>query len=204
MHSYAYIYIPIFKNNKLKISWRQQMVMTPTDKPNELSIPSITIHWMPPSSSFFCFVFVFVFRDRVSLCSPGCPGTHSVNQAGLKLRNLPASASQMLRLKVCTTTARLHAPFYELGMARRLGPSSRLQVGSRIGLQPAGTWSWAMKRLQSSGSDPYFRKVDPTAPWGMAPSKCRRHGGVRVRAIAAIQANKKPMRPISMTMGLER
>ena len=24
----------------------------------------------------------FVFRDRVFLCSPGCPGTHSVDQAG--------------------------------------------------------------------------------------------------------------------------
>jgi hypothetical protein len=23
------------------------------------------------------------FQDRVSLCSPGCPGTHSVDQAGL-------------------------------------------------------------------------------------------------------------------------
>jgi hypothetical protein len=33
-----------------------------------------------------------VFRDRVPLCSPGCPGTHSVDQAGLELRNLPASA----------------------------------------------------------------------------------------------------------------
>jgi hypothetical protein len=43
---------------------------------------------------FVClFVFVFVFRDRVSLYSPGCPGTHFVEQAGLKLRNLPASAS---------------------------------------------------------------------------------------------------------------
>jgi len=28
---------------------------------------------------------------RVSLCSPGCPGTHSVNQAGLDLRDLCAS-----------------------------------------------------------------------------------------------------------------
>jgi hypothetical protein len=55
---------------------------------------------------FFWFVFVFVFRDRVSLCSPGCPGTHSVDQAGLKLRNPPASASQVLGLKVCVTTAR--------------------------------------------------------------------------------------------------
>jgi hypothetical protein len=27
----------------------------------------------------------FVFGDRVSLCSPGCPGTHSVDQAGLEL-----------------------------------------------------------------------------------------------------------------------
>jgi hypothetical protein len=38
--------------------------------------------------------------------SPGCPGTHSVDQAGLKLRNPPASASQMLELKACATTAR--------------------------------------------------------------------------------------------------
>ena len=37
-----------------------------------------------------------VFRDRVSLGS--CLGTHSVDQAGLKLRNLPASASQELGL----------------------------------------------------------------------------------------------------------
>jgi hypothetical protein len=34
-----------------------------------------------------------------SLCSPGCPGTHSVDQAGLELRNPPASASQVLGLK---------------------------------------------------------------------------------------------------------
>jgi hypothetical protein len=41
----------------------------------------------------------------VSLCSPGCPGTHSVDQAGLELRNLLASASQVLGLKACATTA---------------------------------------------------------------------------------------------------
>ena len=45
------------------------------------------------------------FRDRLSLCTLGCPGTHSVDQADLKLRNPPASASQVLGLKVCTTTA---------------------------------------------------------------------------------------------------
>jgi hypothetical protein len=54
----------------------------------------------------FClFVYLFlVFQDRVSLYSPGCPGTHFVDQAGLKLRNLPASASQVLGLKACAIT----------------------------------------------------------------------------------------------------
>jgi hypothetical protein len=32
----------------------------------------------------FVCLFVLFFRDRVSLCSPGCPGTHSVDQAGLE------------------------------------------------------------------------------------------------------------------------
>ena len=53
---------------------------------------------------FVCLVGWLVFRDRVSLCSPGCPGTHFIDQAGLELRNPPASASQVLGLKACTTT----------------------------------------------------------------------------------------------------
>jgi hypothetical protein len=53
-------------------------------------------------------VFFFLdFRDRVSLCSPGCPETHSVEQTGLELGNPPASASQVLGLKACATTAQL-------------------------------------------------------------------------------------------------
>jgi hypothetical protein len=60
---------------------------------------------------FFFSFFFFVFRDRVSLCSPGCPGTHFVDQAGLELRNLPASASRVLGLKVCTTTPGLCISF---------------------------------------------------------------------------------------------
>jgi hypothetical protein len=48
---------------------------------------------------FWGFCFVLFFQDRVSLCSPGFPGTHFVDQAGLQLRNLPASASQVLGLK---------------------------------------------------------------------------------------------------------
>jgi hypothetical protein len=45
-----------------------------------------------------------VFQNRVSLYSPGCPETHSVDQAGLELRNPPASASRVLGLKACTIT----------------------------------------------------------------------------------------------------
>jgi hypothetical protein len=49
------------------------------------------------------YIHTWFFQDRVSLCSPDCPGTHSVDQAGLKLRNLPASASPVLGLKACAT-----------------------------------------------------------------------------------------------------
>jgi hypothetical protein len=63
-------------------------------------------HWLLSllrTHLFFFFFFFLVFRDRVSLCSLGCPGTHSVDQAGLELRNSPASASQVLGLKACAT-----------------------------------------------------------------------------------------------------
>jgi hypothetical protein len=50
------------------------------------------------------FDLFFFFQDRVSLCSPGYPGIHFVDQGGLKLRNSPASASQVLGLKACATT----------------------------------------------------------------------------------------------------
>jgi hypothetical protein len=75
--------------------------------------PSITL--LSPSSPSFrlehaalsalpgSFFFFFFFRDRVSLCSSGCPGTHFVDQTGLELGNLPASASQVLGLKACAT-----------------------------------------------------------------------------------------------------
>jgi hypothetical protein len=49
----------------------------------------------------FCFVLFF---KTGFLCSPGCPGTYFVDQAGLELRNPPASASRVLGLKACATT----------------------------------------------------------------------------------------------------
>ena len=55
---------------------------------------------IPPDivRKFFWFGLVWFgfFQDRVSLCSLGCPGTHSVDQAGLELRDLPASLNIFL------------------------------------------------------------------------------------------------------------
>jgi hypothetical protein len=65
-------------------------------------------HYAWLAFSFFLFFFFLVFRDRVSLCSPGYPGTHSVDQVGLELRNPPASASRVLGLKACATTPGWH------------------------------------------------------------------------------------------------
>jgi hypothetical protein len=64
-------------------------------------------------SAFFETSFFF-FQDRVSMRSPDCPGTHSVDQAGLELRNPPASASQVLGLKACATSARLRQVSFEM------------------------------------------------------------------------------------------
>lgn len=64
-----------------------------------------TIRWVPRiklessdlvASSFTQWVillalyqyFIFPFQDKVSLCSPGWPGIHSVDQAGLRLTEI--------------------------------------------------------------------------------------------------------------------
>ena len=101
-----------------------QSLRVPTD-PGWLTL--LVLLWVPihlsafnpsPSSSVkscqlqcLAVTHTFFFLDRVSLCSPGCPVTHSVNQAGLKLRNLPASASRMLELKACATMPGSHTHF---------------------------------------------------------------------------------------------
>ena len=53
------------------------------------------------------FCFLFCFKDRVSLCSLGCLGIYSVDQAGLEHSDLPASASQVLGLKTRIITSQL-------------------------------------------------------------------------------------------------
>jgi hypothetical protein len=69
-------------------------------------LSSVGSHGLTAILGEIFFVLFLFFRDRVSLCSPGCPRTHSVDQAGLELRNPPASASQVLGSKACATIAR--------------------------------------------------------------------------------------------------
>jgi hypothetical protein len=61
-----------------------------------------------PRCLFFFFFFFFFFfgfsRQGFSVALAVCPGTHFVDQAGLELRNPPASASRVLGLKACSTT----------------------------------------------------------------------------------------------------
>jgi hypothetical protein len=71
------------------------------------------------------FFWVFFFLDRVSLCSSSCAETHSVDHAGHKLRNPPASAYQVLGLKVCTTTAQLDT---WTGKLQNRTPATQAQV----------------------------------------------------------------------------
>jgi hypothetical protein len=60
-----------------------------------------------------CLLVCLFFQDRISLCIPGYPGTHFVDQAGLELRNLPASAFRVLGLKACATTPGFCFVFYQ-------------------------------------------------------------------------------------------
>ena len=67
--------------------------------------------------------FSFVFQDRVSLCCPSYTGTHSVDQAGLKLKNPLASVPQLpgLGLKLCTTPIPIHPTFSNLLLVWLIG-----------------------------------------------------------------------------------
>jgi hypothetical protein len=62
----------------------------------------------PGDDNVLCCHFIFIlcldFQGRVSLRSPGCPETHSVDQAGRELRDPSTSVSRVLGLKVYATT----------------------------------------------------------------------------------------------------
>jgi hypothetical protein len=83
-------------------------------------ITLLCFSWLPPSQGY-------------SLYSPGCPGTHFVDQAGLELRNPPASAFRVLGLKARATKPGSSCPF---SMPPKLQPQTALPQLPPIKSQP--------------------------------------------------------------------
>lgn len=66
-------------------------------QPTEVSkVPALT-----PTGHIHRIKLFFFFKDRVSLCSPGCPGTLCRPSCPQTHRDPPASAFWVLGLKVC-------------------------------------------------------------------------------------------------------
>jgi hypothetical protein len=121
-------------------------------------------------SLILLFCFVLFFWDRVSLYSPGCLGTHSVDQAGLQLRNPPASASQVLGLKACATTPGpslilyLRIPFGPLNAGSPTCSSCSLaKAAFSVFLAQTSFASWTPRACCSSGKDTALLYVTPQA-----------------------------------------
>jgi hypothetical protein len=70
-------------------------ILTPTPPSNSSHTCLLFSHTIQK----LCLLFLLLLWGLFSLCSIGYPGTSSVDQAGFELRDLPASASQVLGLK---------------------------------------------------------------------------------------------------------
>ena len=108
-----------FNISKKKIIFKMYLHNWYLGLPWKLQFEILTIFWckhfidcMEPENRsqdwpWLFFFSLFAFWDRVLLFSPDCPGTSTVDHAGLKLT---WSASQVLGVKVCVTT-RFHTRF---------------------------------------------------------------------------------------------
>jgi len=94
---------------------------------------------------FFFALFVLGFQDKVSLCSPDCPGTHCVVLAESQTQRSACSTS-MLGLKVCTTIA----------------PQKRIHDEMLI---PSFYINYILINLQTLVSIIYFLSMDFKMPW---------------------------------------
>jgi hypothetical protein len=104
-------------------------------KQSTVTVKSLIYLSVVAHSFVFIYLFIYlfrVFRDRVFLCSPGCPGTHFVDQAGLELRHPPASASQVLGLKAWATTPVLFIYLFTLHLSNALLPVTPSHNPSRL------------------------------------------------------------------------
>lgn len=59
---------------------------------------------------FICLFacFIYLFKDRASLCGPGCPGALYIEQTGLHLTDSPVSLLPNAGIKGLCHSAQLH------------------------------------------------------------------------------------------------
>lgn len=69
-----------------------------------LVTPKLHILTWPPYGSYCLYLLIYL--DRISLCSPGYSETYSIDQVALKPGDSPASASQVMGLKMYTPPPR--------------------------------------------------------------------------------------------------
>jgi hypothetical protein len=94
----ARVNVPQYRNGSW--SWFSIFIWVPGIKSgHQVSTTRAFTNWIISLTNFH---FCFIKRDRVSLHSSGLSGTLSVDQAGLKLRDPPASVSWVLGLKACS------------------------------------------------------------------------------------------------------
>jgi hypothetical protein len=126
----------------------------------------------------------------VSLCISDCPGTHSVDQASLELRNLPASASPVLGLKACAPLPGVQHFFSRVPSWH--GPIKRRRWKGRVQQRRKETRildspTQSEQCWSASGRDP------PVSEWlqsSVSRLCCRGHGHGRLG-----QAASPPWRP---------
>jgi hypothetical protein len=116
----------VFLNTELSCQSKVSMFLSSQNKLGSLWIYSFAADVQLSSTFSFLEGGGVDVQDRVTLCSPGCPGTLSIDQDGFELRDLPASASPVLGLKSCTTTTLrlLHFLFLSFRQGLKLATNS--------------------------------------------------------------------------------
>jgi hypothetical protein len=73
-------------------------------------IKGVRHHRLAPLSAPYRSFFLFFYWDEGPLWSPGCPGTHYVDPAGLELRGLPDAVSPECWGQMCAPQPSCHTP----------------------------------------------------------------------------------------------
>jgi hypothetical protein len=89
---------------------------------------------MRPQAKAKCVFLVCFFKTWFPCSASGYPRTHSVDEAGLELRDSPVSASQVLGLKGCATIAQFKFQCFKTGLVMLWSLPVDLRNGNQVAL----------------------------------------------------------------------